>query len=325
MRKSISIIIPTFQRSERLIKILTSLQEQIDDWNFFEILICDSFSPDDSEKNITNFVSKYNLKKIRYLNIKKNNLSAKRNCGIENSSHKHLILIDDDCIPRKNFINFFLEDFNRIDDSTILSGVVEYSPEMINLSNYLNFRNSRHFSKKQVEEDNLIESKYFVAMNMGFIKSSKILDLGLFNENFVGYGFEDFEFAYRVKKNGFKLKQTKASILHDEGIPSFEGYLKKHFHLGRDGMTNFLKIDKTAAKETIYYKIENNIFVYFFMKIPFVKLFLKQMEKLLIKIDTSKLFYCSMIYNVARLSSYLRGSVSRNKITTNTANGNWYD
>lgn len=325
MRKSISIIIPTFQRSKRLIKILTSINKQIDNWNFFEILICDSFSQDDTKKNIKNFISKFKLKKIRYLNIKKNNLSAKRNFGIINSSYKYLILIDDDCIPRKNFINFFLKDFDKIDKNTILSGVVQYPTKNINLSYYLKFRSSRHFSVKKVEKDKIIEPRHFVAMNMGFVKSRKILRLGLFNENFIGYGFEDFEFAYRVRKYGFKLKQTRASIVHDEGIPSFEGYLKKYFHLGRDGMSNLLKIDKMAAAETIYFKIEKNILIYFFMKIPFMIFFLKNIEKLILKIDESKLFYSSIVYNIARLSSYLRGSALRHKINPSKDNDNWYE
>ena len=151
------------------------------------------------------------------------------------------------------------------------------------------------------------------------------LALDIFNEDFIGYGFEDFEFAYRVKKKGFKLKQTKATIYHDEGIPSLSNYLKKYFHLGRDGMKNFLKINECTAKNTIYYKIENNVFLRIFMKIPFIKILLRQLEELVIKFDESKLFYCSTIYNFARLSAYLRGVAARNGKDLNPNNNNWYE
>jgi glycosyltransferase involved in cell wall biosynthesis len=82
MKKSVSIIIPTFQRSNQLIKILDTLKNQIDDWNFFEILICDSFSSDNSQLYVNNFFKKNYLNKIKYLNIKTNILAAKRNFGI---------------------------------------------------------------------------------------------------------------------------------------------------------------------------------------------------------------------------------------------------
>lgn len=325
MKKCVSIIIPTFQRSNQLIKILDSLKNQIDDWNFFEILICDSYSCDNSQLYVNNFIEKNNLNKIKYLNIKTNILAAKRNFGIRTAIYKYLILIDDDCIPQKEFVKSFLDDFEKIDEETILSGVIEYPSNLLKLSNYLKFRNSRHFSKNQIDKNLILEPKYFVAMNMGLIKSQKLLDLGLFNENFIGYGFEDFEFAYRTQKNGFKLKQTRATILHDEGIPSLSNYLKKYFHLGRDGMKNFLKINKNTAKKTIYYKIENNLFFKIFMKIPFIKILLFQFEKLVIKFDDNKLFCFSVVYNFARLSAYLRGAAARNERDLNPTNNNWYD
>ena len=93
---------------------------------------------------------------------------------------------------------------------------------------------------------------------MGFIKSDKINKIGLFNENFTGYGFEDFEFGYRYLSNGFKLHQSHAAIIHDEGHPDINDYIKKYYHLGRDGMQNLI-LNILAAKETIYYKIESNL------------------------------------------------------------------
>ena len=301
------------------------LKNQIDDWNYYEILICDSYSSDNSQLIVNNFIKQNNLKKIKYLNIDKNILAAKRNFGIRTAIYKYLILIDDDCVPQKEFIKSFLDDFEKIDEKTILSGVVEYPVHLLKFSNYLRFRSSHHFSKKQIDANLILEPKYFVAMNMGLIKTQELLHLGLFNEDFIGYGFEDFEFAYRVKKKGFKLKQTKATIYHDEGIPSLSNYLKKYFHLGRDGMKNFLNINECTAKNTIYYKIENNVFLRIFMKIPFIKILLRQLEELVIKFDESKLFYCSTIYNFARLSAYLRGVAARNGKDLNPNNNNWYE
>ena len=60
----------------------STLKNQIDDWNFFEILICDSFSSDNSQLYVNNFFKKNYLNKIKYLNIKTNILAAKRNFGI---------------------------------------------------------------------------------------------------------------------------------------------------------------------------------------------------------------------------------------------------
>ena len=107
-------------------------------------------------------------------------------------------------------------------------------------------------------------------MNMAFRKSKYISSLGYFNENFIGYGFEDHEFAHRYYSNGFKLLKSKASIIHDEGEPNISVYSKKYYHLGRDGMKNLLKINRKLARSTIYHNIEKNLFVKMLFYIPFV-------------------------------------------------------
>ena len=50
-------------------------------------------------------------------------------------------------------------------------------------------------------------------MNMG-MKNSKLLKrTKYFNEKFGGYGFEDYEFGYRLIKQGFKFYRFKTSCL----------------------------------------------------------------------------------------------------------------
>ena len=71
-------------------------------------------------------------------------------------------------------------------------------------------------------------------------------------KDFIGYGFEDHEFAYRYTKKGFKLLRSKASIIHDEGKPTLIMYSKKHYHLARDGMRNLIKINESFRKDYIY-------------------------------------------------------------------------
>jgi glycosyltransferase involved in cell wall biosynthesis len=324
MTREISIIIPTYQRLRQLNQILESLNLQMTHKDRIEVIICDSFSQDNSEKLIRDKYENKAKFKLKYININENILSSKRNVGIKNSSYDHLILIDDDCIPDNDFIDTYSLDFDRIDKKTILSGVVKYPVNNIKKSNYLKFRSQTHFQKNSVNIDSEIEPHNIVAMNMGFFKSKKILNTHLFNENFIGYGFEDFEFGYRLKFEGFKLKQTKATIIHDEGDPKFKLYLKKYFHLGRDGMKNLLEINPSAAKETIYYKIENNFFFKIVVNFPKAYILLIIIEKIVIIIEKNKIFL-PFLYNLARLSSYAKGYIFRGKKDLKSENINWYE
>ena len=200
-----------------------------------------------------------------------------------------------------------------------------YPQEYIKSFNHIRFKQSRHFTSKNFNKNiNLFPDK-IVAMNMGFIKSDKINKIGLFNENFTGYGFEDFEFGYRCISNGYKLLQTKATIIHDEGQPDINDYIKKYYHLGRDGMQNLIKVNILAAKETIYYKIESNTVFKFFSRLIGIIQVIKILEKIISRLDKFKLLYIPLLIDFLRLISYMRGYIDRDLDKKKSEVDRWYE
>ncbi len=319
--KNLSLIIPTFKREGQLIKILNSLKKQHKNNFQLEIIICDSFSG----YIINNFPEENDNFKIKYFNIEDNILSSKRNYGIKKTQFVNIILIDDDCIPDENFIETYQKDFHKIDDKTIISGIVDYPEEYILKYNHIKYKDSRHFKINDELNKNDLNPDKIVAMNMGFKNRSKTKILGYFNEKFIGYGFEDYEFACRYKEHGFKLKQTKARIIHDEGEPEFDKYLLKYYHLARDGMKNLISINELYAKNTIYFKLEKNFFFRLITKIPKLIYLLILLEKLVLKTDKYKFMYFSGLYSFARLLSYMRGFIDRNENISKSKKENWYE
>ena len=239
--------------------------------------------------------------------------------------NSYIILLDDDCIPEHDFLKHYVKEFSSIDESTILSGIVNYPLKYIKKNNYIKFRDSKHFKYESINKKSDLDIDKIVAMNMGFIKTKKIIKLGLFDENFTGYGFEDYEFAFRYKNNGFILKRTLASIIHDEGEPNFNRYLKKYFHLGRDGMKNLIKVNKISAQATIYHKIESNFLFKILTKIGKLSNLLLFLEGLIVKVNDYQKFYIPALYDIARLSSYTRGYIDRNKLNLMDKNKSWYE
>lgn len=318
---NLSIVIPTFKREKQIIRILDSLNNQISDNIFLEINICDSYS----DYNTNNF---HNYKKnidIKYFNIKDNILSSKRNFGILKSTYKKIILLDDDCIPDQNFIKLYLQDFANIKEDVILSGIVYYPVDYIKKNNHIRFKQSRHFILKDITKNKKLLPDKIVAMNMAFINSKKIQNIGLFNKNFTGYGFEDYEFGFRYFSNGFRLQQSYAAIIHDEGYPDINNYIKKYYYLGRSGMENLLSINLPAAKKTIFYKIESNLLFKLITKIYKIKKILLLMEKIISKIDKFDKLYIPFAFNFLRLSAYMRGFIDRNIKDIKLKNNNWYE
>ena len=89
-----------------------------------------------------------------------------------------------------------------------------------------------------------------------------------FNKKFGSYGFEDYEFGFRLIKKGFNFIPSKPVIYHLDDR-NYRDYLNKIYYLRRYSVTNLKKINYHSWKNTIYFKIENNFLINLFSKINF--------------------------------------------------------
>jgi glycosyltransferase involved in cell wall biosynthesis len=94
-----SIVIPTFSRTDEVVELLKSLEDQT--FQFFEVIIADG-SPDDSvRKVIENNGSRLTIK---YLYEKGLGISESRNLGVANAQGEYIVFFDSDCvIPTQYF------------------------------------------------------------------------------------------------------------------------------------------------------------------------------------------------------------------------------
>lgn len=246
-KSQISIIIPTWKRKKFLNTIINSLQKkQIKSNVQFEILIIDS-----SKKKII-----FNSQNIKHFNVSRNSNALKRNFGISKAKFENIVFLDDDCIPDRFFLSDYSKIFKKIDKKTIVNGTVTYENKDIKKNIYLKIRQQSHFVVKKnllMIKENLNPS-HVVTMNLGFKKTNKIKKY--FDERFESYGFEDFEFCYRLKKKGFKFYKGSPLVIHKDNR-SFKKYLFKFYYLGNISSKIFKKINYEAYKKTNYFKIEN--------------------------------------------------------------------
>jgi len=101
IKKNVSIIIPTKDRSSDLKDVLTSLQlAHVPDFSF-EILVIDNASTDDTKQTVSSFI---NTLPIRYIFEPKLGLHNARNRGLKESAGDILAYIDDDILVSKNWL-----------------------------------------------------------------------------------------------------------------------------------------------------------------------------------------------------------------------------
>jgi len=246
-----SIIIPVYRRYESIITILESLSKQTKVNNLKEIIICDSEKGDENMKSaIERCKPLFNNTEIKHVFVE-NNLSAKRNAGINQADSENLIFIDDDCVPEQDFISNHLR-MLKVSQNVLFCGIVEFNKNNVKISNYIKFRNSRHakvnlsnYTEYPKHLDHM-DFTNFVAMNMSCKKKLLTDNKLYFDEDFLGYGSEDTEFGCRAQKKGVLIQKCSAKIIHEE-IGDFDLFCKKIYHTSRDGIPKFISKQKNAV------------------------------------------------------------------------------
>ena len=110
MQKRVSVIIPTFNRAEMVVRCVRSVLAT--GWENLEIIVVDDCSPDDTHERISAAFGAD--RRVRYIRNERNSFSAvSRNVGARHSTGDYLFILDDDNEVEHGVIAELLAAFER--------------------------------------------------------------------------------------------------------------------------------------------------------------------------------------------------------------------
>lgn len=155
----LSLIIATYNRSQKLLRTLESLacQDCTGEW---ECIVVNNNSTDDTDLVFRKFASEHSSLNIRMILCREQGLSNARNCGIDNADGDILVFIDDDETVVPCFISAYL-DFFQNQTALAAGGPVEVRyegkrPSWMSfvterlIANTINLKNATQFPKNRV-------------------------------------------------------------------------------------------------------------------------------------------------------------------------------
>lgn len=228
--RSISVVVTTYNWPFALRAVLKGLLSQTD--QDFEIIIADDGSKQETKFLIESMQKKTNIP-IQHIWQKDQGFRAARirNKAIIASASDYIIFLDGDCIPRPNFIaahrnlaepSFFVSG-NRILLTRDFTVDILSSDEPIQCWSF--FKWVQTWLKGQCNQ-----AISLISFPLGFIrklkpsrwKSVKGCNLGVWksdlyringwDENFIGWGYEDSELAIRLISSGVKRKEGRFCV-----------------------------------------------------------------------------------------------------------------
>ena len=249
----VSIIIPVYNQLFRLKTVLNAFNFQDFD-DEYEVIVVDDCSSTPVQDNIKDLKINYDL--IVHRLEQNSGRSVARNEGVNKSRGDILIFCDADRIPDKAFIaehvkihranqgdivvlgrivEIFLKDFDDNYNEYIKSDNISYIYKTARDFNYFDYieeiYDKKGFTDVEIAWVSLFTSNFSIGRSL-FIKSKG------FDEDFSKWGFENFEFGYRLSKMKVKYLLNRSAInfhiFHladrtgDRRNESFELFKKKH-------------------------------------------------------------------------------------------------
>ena len=232
----VSVAIPTFNRKQKLIRLLKSILQS--DYPRLEIIIIDDASKDGTYEECVKFFRnikfKYNnLTNIKILRNEKEKLvSYCRNLGSKNANGEYIFFIDDDNVIDPKCIHELVKTMES-DDSIGICAPIMYYLEQPNrvwcAGEKRNMFTSISMSIGQGEINNgqfpiLIDCDY---VGNAFMIRRKIAKLIRFDDKNFPFNHEDIDYCFKVKCLGYRVVcNTRAKVWHDVPV-EYSSFLEK--------------------------------------------------------------------------------------------------
>lgn len=219
----ISVIIPTYNRIERLERCLASFLQMRSEGFRYELIVVD----DGSERNPGDHLAKqYEALPLRWLRQSNKGPATARNVGAKAAIGKFVAFIDDDCLPDSEWLVYMVQALSSQPTMLVggktINGLSKnaYSEASQLLVSFL----IDYFEKK--------DGRFFTSNNFG-LSRQLFSQMGGFNETMPLAAGEDREFCYRWLQAGLPMSyEPKAIVYHFHGLNG-RSYWRQHFTYGR--------------------------------------------------------------------------------------------
>jgi len=255
----LSVIIPTYNRAEILLKTLRAFESQSLDRKDFEILILNDGSPDNTSQVVKDFASGSQLN-IRLFDHDNQGVAKNRNRGIKEAKADIVLFMNDDMMPASSDV--LEKHLHNVSKDVACLGRIDWHPELkrTEVMEYLS-PSGPLFNFSLIRDFNDCGGAYFFATNLSMHK--RWFDLEMFDENHP-IGHEDIELGYRLSKSGLKIRYyPDIKVLHHHYHADFDEYLKSK--IDRRDSYDYLISKHPGLKGRLYGRLSHPLFKNIFL------------------------------------------------------------
>lgn len=227
-----SIVILTYNKLDYTIQCIESIRQHTT-LDQYELIVVDNHSTDgtiDWLKAQSDIITIYNQE----------NLGFPKGCnqGIEIATGDNILLLNNDTIVTEKWLDNLVACLNSSEEIGAVGAVTNncFYYQTIPVS-YSNLKEMHEFAAIHNKSDSqLWEERLMLIGFCMLIKKSVIDQIGLLDERFSPGNYEDNDFSFRIRQEGYKLILCKDTFIHHYGSTSWKD--------NNSSFTNLLKINR---------------------------------------------------------------------------------
>lgn len=224
-----TIVIPTYNRVERLRRVILALEQQTYPLDAFEVVVVSDGSTDGTDTYLNGLRSKV---RVRWFTQPNRGPAAARNLAVQKADGEIILFIDDDVVPEPQILQEHARSHGEANRDVVVVGPL-LNPAVFNMSPWVRWEQETLMRQYRALQrgDWPASARQFYTGNAS-LRRSHILSVGGFDEGF--RRAEDVELAYRLADRGLSFLFNMQAVGRHFAERSFRAWLDAAYTYGRN-------------------------------------------------------------------------------------------
>ena len=230
-----SLVIPTYNRIDMLLRVLDALQKQTGAPDFETIVVNDG-SKDNTDEALRGRTD------ITYRKQANAGPGRARNHGVSLARGKFVIFIGDDTVPEPSFLAEHARVHRESNDDRLVA-CLGYTgwPHEERVTAFMDYINDYglQFGYRLIKDGDVVPFNFFYTSNISIDR--ELLVANPFDTTFPSAAWEDIELAYRLDTLGLKIRYNARAVTRHHHPMTVDSFARRQYTVGKSGAIFYRK------------------------------------------------------------------------------------
>ncbi len=235
-----SVVMPTFNRLDTLLMVLDALDAQ-NDAPPYEVIVINDGSTDETDRVLAARRSPL-ADRFRFQTQKNAGPGRARNHGVKMARGRFVVFLGDDTVPEPRFLAEHARIHREAGDDPLVA-CLGYTgwPRDTRVTSFMDYINDYglQFGYKLIRDGDIVPFNFFYTSNISMDR--ELLLAHPFDTTFPAAAWEDIELAYRLDREGLKIRYNAKAVTRHHHRMSVDSFARRQYTVGKSGAIFYRK------------------------------------------------------------------------------------